>query len=303
MVLQGGFLGRWDLRCQVPIHEIETLWLPFGILALRLQSARLLLLALCSMPVAILISFGFMHLGTDSAKAMKSYQREIQTRWTKNYLDTVFESLKFYIFLIFFDLRYFVSTQLPVILYALVMMLMLCTALSFDYSLFTMTRYGEERRKGSNLEDSIVSWENRVAEMGSPTCAPIFGTSFVHHFHFKTTFRNTFFSLRPRWSHKVVMWFWSLVWFLRSHMAPCFVSQARFFWKKIRWASWHDLTAWQVLLRAFVWPPAAWSCDSDCTWMAMSAMFVDVFQLSDAKVQKANLSITGRHVSMYQIIK
>jgi len=26
-------------------------------------------------------------------------------------------------------------------------------------------------------------------------------------------------------------------------------------------------------------------------------------KLSDAKVQKANLSITGRHVSMYQIIK
>lgn len=47
------------------------------------------------------------------------------------------------------------SLQLPVILYALVMMLMLCTALSFDYSLFTMTRYGEERRKGASLEKSI----------------------------------------------------------------------------------------------------------------------------------------------------
>eukprot|EP00438_Fugacium_kawagutii_P033895 Skav220984 [mRNA] locus=scaffold1541:63132:74381:+ [translate_table: standard] len=47
------------------------------------------------------------------------------------------------------EARYFVSLQLPVILYALVMMLMLCTALSFDYSLFTMTRYGEERRKGA----------------------------------------------------------------------------------------------------------------------------------------------------------
>lgn len=67
---------------------------------------------------------------------------------------------------------------------------------------------------------------------GPPHVFQFFGTSFVHHFHFKTTFRNTFFSLRPRWSHKVVMWFWSLVWFLRSHMAPCFVSQARFFWKK-----------------------------------------------------------------------
>ena len=58
--------------------------------------------------------------------------------------------------------RYFVSTQLPVILYALVMMLMLCTALSFDYSLFTMTRYGEERRKGASLEDSIAAWQRQA---------------------------------------------------------------------------------------------------------------------------------------------
>ncbi|CAE7591702.1 FKS1 [Symbiodinium natans] len=95
---------------EVPIHEIETLWLPFAILALRLQSARLLLLALCSMPISILISFGFM---------------------------------------------YFVSLHLPVIMYALVMMLMLCTALSFDYSLFTMTRYAEERKHGATMEEAI----------------------------------------------------------------------------------------------------------------------------------------------------
>ena len=49
------------------------------------------------------------------------------------------------------------SLELPVILYALVMMLMLCTALSFDYSLFTMTRYGEERRKGASLEDALAA--------------------------------------------------------------------------------------------------------------------------------------------------
>jgi len=52
---------------QVPIHEIETLWLPFGILAYRLRSARLLLLALCSMPIAILVSFGFMTLGDEDS--------------------------------------------------------------------------------------------------------------------------------------------------------------------------------------------------------------------------------------------
>ena len=92
-----GFLSLL-LRCQVPIHEIETLWLPFGILALRLQSARLLLLALCSMPVAILISFGFMHLGTDW-KRRWNHTKQIQTRWNKTYFCTVFESLWFYIFL------------------------------------------------------------------------------------------------------------------------------------------------------------------------------------------------------------
>jgi len=95
---------------EVPIHEIVTLPLPFAILALRLQSARLLLLALCSMPISILISFGFM---------------------------------------------YFVSLHLPVIMYALIMMLMLCTALSFDYSLFTMTRFAEERKHGATMEEAI----------------------------------------------------------------------------------------------------------------------------------------------------
>ena len=55
---------------EVPIHEIETLWLPFGILAYRLRSGRLLLLALCSMPVAILVSFGFMTLGDEGGHSL-----------------------------------------------------------------------------------------------------------------------------------------------------------------------------------------------------------------------------------------
>lgn len=42
---------------------------------------------------------------------------------------------------------------------------MLCTALSFDYSLFTMTRYGEERRKGASLEDSIAAWQRQGNSM------------------------------------------------------------------------------------------------------------------------------------------
>ncbi|CAE8721632.1 unnamed protein product, partial [Polarella glacialis] len=95
---------------EVPIHEISTLWLPFGILGYRLQSFRLLMVVLCSMPISILISFGCM---------------------------------------------YFVSLHTSVIMYALMMMLMLCTALSFDYSLFTLTRFKEERLHGANMKDAI----------------------------------------------------------------------------------------------------------------------------------------------------
>jgi len=97
---------------EVPIHEISTLWLPFGILAMRLKSVRLLMLVLCSMPLSILVSFGFM---------------------------------------------YFVSLHTTVIMYSLMMMLLLCTALSFDYSLFTLTRFGEERRNGAEMKDAILT--------------------------------------------------------------------------------------------------------------------------------------------------
>lgn len=96
---------------EVPVHEISTIWLPFSILAYRLRSVRMLLLALCSMPICILISFGFM---------------------------------------------YFVSLYTTVILYSVVMMLLLCTALSFDYSLFTLTRYGEERSHGVETKEAIL---------------------------------------------------------------------------------------------------------------------------------------------------
>ena len=70
-------------------------------------------------------------------------------------------------------------------MYALVMMLMLCTvpwsgtiarrsmayahvnpkeALSFDYSLFTMTRYAEERKHGATMEEAIDAWQTGPAE-------------------------------------------------------------------------------------------------------------------------------------------
>lgn len=56
-----------------------------------------------------------------------------------------------------FGLMYFVSLKTVVLLHALMMMLMLCTSLSFDYALFTLTRYAEERASGANVEDSILT--------------------------------------------------------------------------------------------------------------------------------------------------
>mmetsp|Transcript_40011 Transcript_40011/g.118645 ORF Transcript_40011/g.118645 Transcript_40011/m.118645 type:complete len:960 (+) Transcript_40011:113-2992(+) len=56
-----------------------------------------------------------------------------------------------------FGIMYFVSLQTTVVLFALMMMLMLCTSLSFDYALFTLTRYAEERANGRNVEDSILT--------------------------------------------------------------------------------------------------------------------------------------------------
>jgi len=64
-----------------------------------------------------------------------------------------------------FGLMYFVSLHTTVVLFALMMMLMLCTSLSFDYSLFTLTRYAEERAMGESVEDAIptvISQSGRV---------------------------------------------------------------------------------------------------------------------------------------------
>lgn len=97
---------------EVPVHELKTIWLPFAILAYRLRSLRLLLLALMSMPISILISFGMM---------------------------------------------YFVSLYTTVLTYAIMMMLMLCTALSFDYSLFSLTRYQEERDHGQDNKEAVIT--------------------------------------------------------------------------------------------------------------------------------------------------
>jgi len=100
------------LVVEVPVHEMATLWLPFIILAYALGSARLLLLALISMPIEILVAFGIM---------------------------------------------YFVSLRSTVLFFGLSMMLMLCTSLSFDYALFALTRYSEERANGRDVKDSILT--------------------------------------------------------------------------------------------------------------------------------------------------
>lgn len=56
-----------------------------------------------------------------------------------------------------FGAMYFVSLKTTVVLFALMMMLMLCTSLSFDYSLFTLTRYAEERQAGEDVEPAILT--------------------------------------------------------------------------------------------------------------------------------------------------
>lgn len=97
---------------EIPVHEISTIWMPFIILALALQSVRLLILALIPMPIEILVAIGSM---------------------------------------------YFVSLHTTVLFYALMMMLMLCTSLSFDYALFTLTRYSEERGNGAEVKEAILT--------------------------------------------------------------------------------------------------------------------------------------------------
>lgn len=52
---------------------------------------------------------------------------------------------------------YFVSLHTTVLFYALMMMLMLCTSLSFDYALFTLTRYSEERGNGAEVKEAILT--------------------------------------------------------------------------------------------------------------------------------------------------
>mmetsp|Transcript_110564 Transcript_110564/g.219851 ORF Transcript_110564/g.219851 Transcript_110564/m.219851 type:complete len:957 (+) Transcript_110564:121-2991(+) len=59
--------------------------------------------------------------------------------------------------LISFGIMYFVSLKTTVLFYAVMMMLMLCTSLSFDYALFTLTRYAEERGNGADVESALVT--------------------------------------------------------------------------------------------------------------------------------------------------
>mmetsp|Transcript_65724 Transcript_65724/g.171076 ORF Transcript_65724/g.171076 Transcript_65724/m.171076 type:complete len:924 (-) Transcript_65724:276-3047(-) len=59
--------------------------------------------------------------------------------------------------LISFGLVYFASLKTVVLFYALMMMLMMCTSLSFDYALFMLTRYAEERAAGEPVDRAIVT--------------------------------------------------------------------------------------------------------------------------------------------------
>mmetsp|Transcript_58464 Transcript_58464/g.163022 ORF Transcript_58464/g.163022 Transcript_58464/m.163022 type:complete len:926 (+) Transcript_58464:47-2824(+) len=103
---------RKTIMQEVPVHEIETIWMPFAILGMALRSPRMLFLALLPMPIEMIVSFGMV---------------------------------------------YFFALHATVSVYAVLMMLMLCTSLTFDYALFTLTRYAEERAQGENVETSIIT--------------------------------------------------------------------------------------------------------------------------------------------------
>lgn len=67
--------------------------------------------------------------------------------------------------LISFGLVYFASLKTVVLFYALMMMLMMCTSLSFDYALFMLTRYAEERAAGEPVDraiQTVISQGGRV---------------------------------------------------------------------------------------------------------------------------------------------
>ena len=58
--------------------------------------------------------------------------------------------------IISFGLMYFVSLKTTVVFCALMMMLMPCTSRSFDYALFTLTRYAEELDTCSRIFLALV---------------------------------------------------------------------------------------------------------------------------------------------------
>jgi uncharacterized membrane protein YdfJ with MMPL/SSD domain len=78
-----------------------------------------------------------------------------------------------------FGIMYFVSLKTPVLFYCLMTMLMLCTSLSFDYSLFMLTRYAEERAAGESVEQSLlttISQGGRVVMISGVVLATAWGS-------------------------------------------------------------------------------------------------------------------------------
>lgn len=56
-----------------------------------------------------------------------------------------------------FGLVYFVALHTTVLSHAPMMMILLCAALSLDYSLFTLTRYSEERAAGAEVKEAVIT--------------------------------------------------------------------------------------------------------------------------------------------------
>jgi len=59
--------------------------------------------------------------------------------------------------LIAYGIVYYLSLRMTVLVDVLNLMTMLCTGLTFDYSLFTLSRYAEERKSGASVEEAVVT--------------------------------------------------------------------------------------------------------------------------------------------------
>lgn len=133
--------------------------------------------------------------------------------------------------LVGFGFLYFVSlTGLNISYYALMIMLMLIMALSWDYALFMLTRYKAEREAGATVEQAIIEMVARsgsiVVVSGASVDVLFFGSGPGCHRHYLDSW---FFRIQT--SHQD--WVWSLHFFYRSEKGG-FVPKWYCWWEESR---------------------------------------------------------------------